>query len=55
MTGLEEQELPPGFTRPRPLADLYLRLSDLRNKEALDGREARLRARAADSAGPSTS
>ena len=28
-------------------ADLYLRLSDLRNEEALDGREARLRAEAA--------
>src|SRR5689334_20062569 len=29
-------------------ADLYLRLSDARNEEALDGREARLRARAAE-------
>jgi DNA invertase Pin-like site-specific DNA recombinase len=29
-------------------ADLYLRLSDARNEEALDGREARLRAKAAD-------
>src|SRR5260370_41049170 len=28
------------------LADLYLRLSDLRNEEALDGREAKLRAEA---------
>ena len=33
---------------PQPLADLYLRLSDLRNEEALDGREARLRVRAAE-------
>jgi len=32
---------------PRPAADLYLRLSDLRNEEKLDGREARLRAEAA--------
>jgi|HubBroStandDraft_3_1064219.scaffolds.fasta_scaffold39999_3 site-specific DNA recombinase len=29
-------------------ADLYLRLSDARLEEALDGREARLRARAAE-------
>jgi site-specific DNA recombinase len=31
---------------PRPLADLYLRLSDLRSEEQLEGREARLRAEA---------
>ena len=32
---------------PQPLTDLYLRLSDPRNEEALEGREARLRAEAA--------
>ena len=31
---------------PRPLSDLYLRLSDARKEEALEGREARLRAEA---------
>jgi DNA invertase Pin-like site-specific DNA recombinase len=31
---------------PRPAADLYLRLSDLRNEDQLDGREDRLRAEA---------
>ena len=35
------------------LADLYLRLSDLRNEEQLDGREQKLRDRAAAAAGPS--
>jgi DNA invertase Pin-like site-specific DNA recombinase len=35
------------MTAPVP-ADLYLRLSDARNEEALDGREERLRARAAE-------
>ena len=39
---------------PRPLADLYLRLSDLRSEEQLDGREARLRTEAAGSAGTCT-
>jgi DNA invertase Pin-like site-specific DNA recombinase len=33
-------------TAPRPLFDLYLRLSDLRSEEQLDGREAALRAEA---------
>lgn len=37
----------PGSTGPQRSADLYLRLSDLRNEQALDGREDRLRAEAA--------
>ena len=32
---------------PQPLTDLYLRLSDPRNEEALEGREGKLRAEAA--------
>ena len=45
MTRLDADQ--PGNAEPRPLADLYLRLSDLRNEEQLEGREATLRAEAA--------
>ena len=45
MTRLDVDQ--PGSAEPQPLTNLYLRLSDPRNEEALDGREAKLRAEAA--------
>ena len=45
MTRLDAEQ--PGNAEPRPLADLYLRLSDLRSEGQLEGRENALRAEAA--------